>query len=149
VPAGSNGTISLYVTNNTDMVIDIDGYFAPPATGGLSFLALPPCRVVDTRSGGGQPFSGTINVNVTASSCGVPSTAEAYVFNATVVPSGGLNYLTLWPQSEAQPLVSTLNAMDGTITSNMAIVPTINGSISAYAANPTQLILDISGYFAP
>jgi hypothetical protein len=148
VPAGSGGAISLYVTNNTDMVIDIDGYFAPPATGGLSFNALAPCRVLDTRSNGGQPFSGTINVNVTASSCGVPSTAQAYVFNATVVPSGALDYLTLWPESEPQPFVSTLNAIDGVITSNMAIVPTINGSISAYATNPTQLVLDISGYFA-
>ena len=31
----------------------------------------------------------------------------------------------------------------------MAIVPTINGSIDAYAKGLTQLILDISGYFAP
>jgi hypothetical protein len=28
-------------------------------------------------------------------------------------------------------------------------VPTTNGSIDAYATNPTQLVLDISGYFAP
>jgi N-acetylneuraminic acid mutarotase len=39
--------------------------------------------------------------------------------------------------------------LDGSITSNMAIVPTTNGSISAFASNPTQLILDISGYFVP
>ena len=148
VPAGSGGAFSLYVTNKADMVIDINGYFAPPAAGGLSFFALAPCRVLDTRSGNGQPFTGTINVDVTTSNCGVPSVAQAYVFNATVVPSSGLNYLTLWPQNEAQPFVSTLNATDGTITSNMAIVPTISGSISAYATSPTQLILDIFGYFA-
>ena len=46
-------------------------------------------------------------------------------------------------------MVSTLNAYDGFITSNMAIVPTNNGSIDAYADALTQLILDISGYFAP
>jgi hypothetical protein len=61
----------------------------------------------------------------------------------------GLGYLTLWPENEAQPLVSTLNADDGVIASNMAIVPTINGSIDAFSSNSTQLILDISGYFAP
>jgi len=149
VPAGTGGAISLYVTNDTNMVIDIDGYFAPPATGGLSLYPLTPCRVLDTRSNGGQPFSGTINVNVTASTCAVPALAQAYVFNATVVPSGSLGYLTLWPQGVPQPLVSTLNAIDGAITSNMAIVPTIDGSISAYVTNPTQLILDISGYFGP
>jgi hypothetical protein len=58
-------------------------------------------------------------------------------------------YLTLWPHGEHQPTVSTLNALDGFITSNMAIVPTNDGSIDAYAAGLTQLILDISGYFAP
>jgi hypothetical protein len=31
----------------------------------------------------------------------------------------------------------------------MAIVPTSNGKIDAYAAGTTQLILDISGFFAP
>jgi hypothetical protein len=31
----------------------------------------------------------------------------------------------------------------------MAIVPSTNGSIDAYAAGLTQLILDISSYFGP
>jgi hypothetical protein len=31
----------------------------------------------------------------------------------------------------------------------MAIVPTSNGSIDAFAAGSTQLILDLSSYFAP
>ncbi len=35
------------------------------------------------------------------------------------------------------------------ITSNMAIVPTTNGSIDAFATNPTNLVVDINGYFAP
>ena len=46
-------------------------------------------------------------------------------------------------------MVSTLNAIDGAITSNMAVVPTNNGKIDAYASGITQLILDISSYFAP
>jgi hypothetical protein len=31
----------------------------------------------------------------------------------------------------------------------MAIVPTTNGSVSAFTSNPSHLVLDISGYFAP
>src|ERR1039457_986467 len=83
------------------------------------------------------------------SPCGVPGTAQAYVLNATVVPTGGLGYLTLWPDGEPKPLVSTLNALDGSITNNMAIVPSTNGKVDAYASGITQLILDISSYFAP
>jgi hypothetical protein len=71
------------------------------------------------------------------------------VLNATVIPQGPLGYLTLWADGGTQPVVSTLNATDGAITSNMAIVPTTNGSIDAYASSSTQLILDISSYFAP
>jgi hypothetical protein len=86
---------------------------------------------------------------VSGSACGAPSEAQAYVFNATAIPEVTLGYLTLWPQGQTKPLVSTLNAMDGAITNNMAIVPTTNGSISAYPSNPTHLVLDIFGYFAP
>ena len=152
VPAGSSGEITAYPSDNTDLVIDINGYFAAPETGGLSLYPTVPCRVFDTRKiGNGQAFSGTLSppVDVVDSPCGVPAAAQAYVFNATVVPSPNLSYLTLWPDSQGQPVVSTLNAADGWIASNMAIVPNVNGKIDAYAAGMTQLILDISAYFAP
>jgi sugar lactone lactonase YvrE len=148
VPAGMGGAIDLFVTDTADMVIDINGYFAPPGPGGLSLYTLAPCRALDSRQNG-APFSGVLNVNVTASGCGAPGSALAYVFNATVVPPGSLGFLTLWPEGAAQPLVSTLNAIDGSLTSNLAIVPAAGGAVSAFASNPTQLILDTSGYFAP
>jgi hypothetical protein len=71
------------------------------------------------------------------------------VLNATVVPSQGfLGFLTLWPDGQTRPYVSTLNAYDGLVTNNMAIVPTSSsGVIDAYATDPTQLIFDTSGYF--
>jgi hypothetical protein len=81
--------------------------------------------------------------------CGGTPPAEAYVVNATVVPSGPLGFLALWPQGSSRPTVATLNALDGVITNNMAIVPTSDTEISSYATNATQLILDMFGYFAP
>ncbi len=150
VPAGTNGDVSVFVTNNADVIIDVNGYFAPPGTGGLSLYALTPCRVLDTRNSPGRPASsGAIDVSVMLSGCGAPAAAQSYVLNATVVPPGALGFLTLWPQGTTQPLVSTLNAIDGSVTSNLAIVPTTNGLISSFASNPVHLVLDISGYFAP
>jgi hypothetical protein len=149
VPAAPDGDIDVYAYNSTDLIIDINGYFAAPGQNGLSLYPVAPCRVLDTRNNNGQPFMGEKTVNVVGSPCAPPSNAQAYVFNATVVPPGQMPYLTLWPDGQPQPAVSTLNAYDGFITSNMAIVPTTNGSIDAYAAGLTQLILDISGYFAP
>lgn len=149
VPAAANGDISAYARNSTDVIMDINGYFAVAGQNGLSFYPTPPCRAYDSRSNNGQPFHGERTVNIVDSQCAQAGNAQAYVFNATVVPGGPLGYLTLWPDSEPQPIVSTLNAQDGFVTSNMAIVPNINGSIDAYASALTQLILDISGYFAP
>ena len=149
VPAGTGGAIDVYAYNTTDLLIDIDGYFAPAGTGGLSMYPQSPCRVLDTRQNNGQPFIGEKTVNVVGSACAPPAPAQAYIFNATVVPPGTMPYLTLWPDGEKLPVVSTLNAYDGLITSNMAIVPTNNGSIDAWAQGVTHLILDISGYFAP
>jgi Big-like domain-containing protein/putative Ig domain-containing protein len=150
VPAGANGAVSVFVTNDSDLVIDVNGYFAPPATGGLSLFNLTPCRVLDTRiPSGTPPFSGPKDVNVINSGCGAPAPAQSYVLNATVVPPAAFGFLTLWPQGGVQPVVSTLNASDGAITSNMALVPTTNGSVSAFTSNPSHLVLDISGYFAP
>ena len=151
VPAGSEHATAFYPhSNNTDLLLDVNGYFAPAGTGGLSMYPTAPCRVLDTRAvGNGQPFTGEKTVNVGGSVCAPPATAKGYIFNATVVPRGQMPYLTLWPHGEGQPTATTLNAYDGFITSNMAIVPTLDGSIDAYAAGLTQLILDISGYFAP
>ena len=122
----------------------------PPGAGGLSLYTVTPCRVLDSRlPTGSPPLSVTRDVNVTASPCGIPATAQAFVFNATVVPPGPLGYITMWPQGQTQPLAATLNAYDGAVTNNMAIVPTTTGSVSVFPSNPTHLVLDIFGYFAP
>ena len=148
VPAGTDGDISIFVSDTADVLLDVNGYFAPPAVGGLSLYTVNPCRALDTRNGAGA-FDGTLLVPIHDSSCAPPATAQAYVLNATVVPTVSLSYLTLWAAGASQPDVSTLNASDSAVTSNMAIVPTTKGSIDAFSTDATQLILDLSSYFAP
>ena len=148
VPAANNGDISVYVSDDSDLVIDVNGYFVLEGPNPLSLYTVTPCRVLDTRDGAGA-FSGELTVNVKGSPCSVPTAAQAYIFNATIVPGGPLGYLSLWANSQQQPYVSSLNAYDGAVTSNMAIVPTVNGLIDAFASDPTNLLLDITSYFAP
>ena len=50
VPAGTDGAISLYASGDTDVVIDINGYFAAPGGQAQAFYPLAPCRVADTRA---------------------------------------------------------------------------------------------------
>jgi sugar lactone lactonase YvrE len=146
VPAGASGEVSVFADDAADVILDMNGYFAPPTTGGLSLYTATPCRVIDTRP---SAFTAAITVKVEGSTCAPPAAAEAYVLNATVVPADALGYLTLWPAGASQPTVSTLNAADKAITSNLAIVPTTNGNVDAFADGATNLILDLSGYFAP
>lgn len=106
--------------------------------------------MLDTRYPPIQSFlRGQLDVNVPGTSCGISAGAGAVVLSATVVPRRGLTYLTLWPTGESLPNVATLNAFDGQVTSNMAVVPTSAGSVSAWASDPTYLIIDTVGYFAP
>ena len=132
VPAGTGGGVAVFPNDTTDLVMDINGYFAAPGAGGLSLYPSAPCRVLDTREAGG-PFTGELTVNVAASQCRPPASAQAYVLNATVVPQPTLGFLTLWPDGQPRPDTSTLNAKDGAITSNMAIVGTTNGLVDSYA----------------
>jgi hypothetical protein len=136
------------VTDDTQVVMDIDGYLAAPGSGGLSLYTLPPCRALDTRSSG-SPFTGMLAVDVVDSGCGAPGTAQDYIFNATVVPQSSSGYLTLWEQGQSMPLAANVTVSDGTNTGNMALVQTNNGSINAYFNNSTYLVLDLFGYFAP
>jgi hypothetical protein len=164
VPAGteSGGPISVYVSSGTNLLIDINGYLVPTGTtGALSFYSLAPCRVADTRAAFG--FSGafgppslaggaTRTFPVQQSSCAIPSSAQAYSLNLTVVvPSGGsLGYLTAFPAGETLPNASTVNAPSGGVVGSAAIVPAgSSGAISVFASSATDLLIDINGYFAP
>jgi uncharacterized repeat protein (TIGR01451 family) len=157
VPAGTNESVSVYVTDPTQVIMDINGYFcAPGSAGALTFYPVTPCRVADTRwangTFGGPEMEGpaTRSFAIPASACNIPATAAAYSLNVTVVPDGYLSYLTIWPAGGSQPNVSTLNSWDGSVVANAAIVPAgANGAIDVYVTNPTHVIIDIDGYFAP
>ena len=156
VPAGTEGAVSVYVTDATNVIIDINGYFAPPTGTALAFYPVTPCRIADTRNPNGAfggpslAAGGTRSFTVPASSCGIPTTAQAYSLNMTAVPPGPLGYLTVWPTGQTQPYVSTLNALQGQVAANAAIVPAgSNGAISVYVSDASNVLIDINGYFAP
>ncbi len=151
------------------------------STNALTFVAITPCRLVDTRGAaagfnGADPFAGpsiaskatlTIPVqspteataNTDPAPCGViPSIAQAYSFNITVVPhaAGAVDYVSLWPAGGTQPFVATLNDPQGANVSNAAIVPAGPaaspgyGGVSVYNDGPatTDVVIDMNGYFA-
>lgn len=161
VALSSDGGIAVDASERTDFLIDINGYFAPAGTaaGGLKFTPVAPCRAADTRTTEG--FNGAFGPPLLAAAgnrtfplvqgrCGLPAGARAWSLNVTVVPPGPMPFLTLWPAGTSRPSVSTLNAFEGQILANAAIIPAAaNGAIEAFAYQAVELILDVNGYFAP
>jgi hypothetical protein len=159
-PAGKKGAINVFVSNKSNVVIDIDGYFAPAGNpGALYFYPVTPCRVADTRSGSafnatfGPPSlvgAATRDFPLPDSDCGIPQAAQAYALNLTVAPSGALGFLTAWPAGQTLPLAWNVNAPATGLVGAGAIVPAASdGSISVSASDPTDLLIDVNGYFAP
>jgi len=158
VPAGSNGAVNVFVSDASNVIIDISGDFAPAGSAGaLYFYPATPCRIADTRNATGT-FGGpalgagdTRTFPVPSSSCGVPTNAQACSLNMTAVPSGSLLYLSVWPAGQSQPVVSTLNDVQGQIVANAAIVPAgvapNAGAIAVFVSGPANLVIDINGYF--
>jgi hypothetical protein len=154
VPAGTSGAVNVYVSDQTEVIIDVNGYFGASSANTLTFVPVSPCRVVDTRGGNGSlggPILGAganRSFPLASGACSLPSNAAAYSLNATVVPSSTLSYLTLYPTGKTQPTVSTLNSYNGEVVANAALVAAGSGAaVTAYVTNQTQLILDVNGYF--
>ena len=93
----------------------------------LQFVAVTPCRLVDTRpdKGGSGPIPGGTFQNFPIpqeGGCNIPTTAAAYSLNVSVVPSGAglLNHLAGRPRSTC---CRHLESLDGRIKADAAIVP--------------------------
>ena len=131
-PRGPGEQVSIYVTDTTNVIVDVNGYFRRQTGSTLAFYPLAPCRVADTRKSGYPqglgPPSLTANqerqfpiLNATTT-CNIPASGvAAYSLNVTVVPSGSLGYLTVWPTGQMRPAVSTLNDVLGRVIANAGL----------------------------
>lgn len=130
---------------------------------GLTFIAITPCRLVDTRAGasgsgntgpfGPPSLEGAVTrvIPVPQSNCGVPA-AAAYSLNfVSISPQGqAVAYLAAWPDNIAWPGTVILNAPLGGIVDNSAIVPAgPDGGIEVEATNNADLVIDMNGYYVP
>jgi len=95
------------------------------STAGLVFIAITPCRVMDTRSVGGSGKTGVFGppglvggqarvVPIPSSNCGVPI-AAAYSLNfvSVTLPGQAVAWLAAWQDDTAWPGTVVLNALQG------------------------------------
>ena len=117
------------------------------ATTGLT--ALPPRRILDTRSGLGgarRLAAGRTIRLVVAGRGGVPTTALGAVLNLTAVAPAAGGYATVWPAGSTRPAASTLNYRAGRTVANLATVRLgTGGAVDVYVSGgPVDLLADVS-----
>ena len=160
VPVGANGQVSFYNSQgSTDVVVDLEGYFAPEAASSTigAYVPVTPARITDTRAGSGEPNAGhtlsagsVLNV-VAAGAGGVPAGGVmAVVLNVTATDTTQASYLTVYPQGSTRPTASNLNWVAGQTRANRVVVPVnpATGEVSIYNANGSaDVVVDVDGYF--
>ena len=148
------------IRNASDQMLSSQDAVAANNTSGLVYIAITPCRVMDTRGQGGSGKTGPFGppslvagqdrvVPVPSSNCGVPASA-AYSMNfVSVTPLGQpVAWIAAWPDDITWPGTVVLNAPQGGIVDNAAIVTAgADGGIQVMATNNCDLVIDLNGYF--
>src|SRR5438552_3166446 len=135
-------------------------------TDDLVYTPVVPCRIVDTRSGGGGVFlpgnqrnwlayslGGFASQGGSATNCRIVVRPVAIMANTTLANTvGGPEFFVLWPFNQTRPLAATVNWWaPAQQPANAEIVPLCTGTctsdFSAYASGQTQAIIDVLGYF--
>lgn len=120
--------------------------------GGTSFYTVTPCRLVDTRTGGG-PLSGGPNEATfqAAGLCGIPETARALAVNVTAVAPSASGDLLLFRSSTSFTEASSLSFVPGRDRASNTVVRLGDGSFDVVVfpeLNVTvHLVVDVSGYY--
>ncbi len=132
----------------------------------LVYTPVTPCRIVDTRFGGGGviPAGGSRNywVHGTVTSqggnpAGCPSPTggdpRAVHLNVTIVPVSGNGFVKVYPKGSPEPNASLVNFKKGTNIANAATIKTCfncNQDITVKVRNAsTHVIIDLLGFYFP
>ena len=169
IPASSAATQSPPLTSDSRPIAGLEAVRSftavpvgvMPNPSELLYVAVPPCRVADTRKGGGLVVGGsTRTFHVTGTSgftpaggtsggCGIPAGAAAAAITVTGAGSTGSGFMTLFAQGTPRPNVSQVSFTKGHNVSTPANGPlsAASGSVSLFTSGATHVLLDVSGYY--
>ena len=154
VAPGSAGQVALLNGSGgaADLLADVVGFYnAGTPTAGGEFGVLTPARILDTRTGLGDPQPtefGGINIQVTGRG-GVPSSGvSSVVLNLTATRATRAGYLSATVNGYG--FTSSVNFRAGQSASNLVVIPVSpTGTITVWASvGPVDEVADVLGYFA-
>jgi hypothetical protein len=122
----------------------------------LRFYTVTPCRVIDTRTGGGGALTaGVVRVIPMTGLCNIPADAVAVSINVTAVSPTATGYFTLFPGNASLPPTTTLSYNVGMTRANNAVLMLSSDNLGTLAARANMasgkvdLLIDVNGYFKP
>ncbi|NNN21229.1 MAG: IPT/TIG domain-containing protein, partial [Acidimicrobiales bacterium] len=155
VPISASGSISIYLNQSADVVVDVVGWFG--SSGKDQVFLTSPVRVADSRSASGyqdagQTLSGVVGApdTVTFAPTLIPTGVDGVIGNLTVTNNSTAGYLTSWSSSITLPQVSNVNWSSPGTYANAAVIGTSSTNQSLITSNAkTDFVIDVSGFFAP
>jgi Regulator of chromosome condensation (RCC1) repeat len=138
------GTVCLYSSAATDVIVDVTGYFPDPS----AFVAMRvPRRLADTRSLDARVTSGSTFELLVAGRSDVPYDASSVALNVTAVGAGGDGYVTVYPCGAPLPDASNLNFVRGQTVPNAVLAKVgTSGKICVYSSATTDVMVDVTGF---
>lgn len=118
--------------------------------GGAGFSFIPWYSAGKCRTWQLSEQASLVGTLAASSPCGpLPAGVKALALNVTVSPLGNpMPFLTAYPSGSPRPNTSILNAFEGQVVTNSAIIPNgVFGAVEVYAFRPTVATLELSGYF--
>lgn len=157
---GTDGTdyadfsVRNHSSGDTNVIIDIVGFYATGMSGTRFHSMSAPTRIVDTRTSLGTTTlgAGTTRIVTAPGSVADPTTTVALVTNTTAVKPTAGTYLTLWANGGTRQSPSNVNAAPAQIVSNMAMVGLEPGTAKFDIYNhsgTTNVVVDVAGRFDP
>lgn len=160
-PLSQSGALEVITSNQSHVVIEIIGYYAPPAAGGLYFHPIPnSIRLIDTQAAAGacssylQPLgTGSTHAERATVKCNgvvIPASAKVIIGNATVTNvSSSIGFVTIYRSGVSRPNATSLNAQVGETVSNQIFTGIgREGVFSTYTSTKMNLSFDVMGYFS-
>ena len=134
----------------TPLAFDATTVGAAPL-GSAAYVSVQPCRLADTRVGGGYARLDALTVQIPARGvCGIPGNATSLALTLTVDRPQAAGYLSAWPADQARPVISNVNFDVGQIRANGSITRVdASGAFRVFTSVPANVIVDVVGAFVP
>ena len=151
---GEFGSVCLYVSQATDLVIDVTGFLQSNS----AVVPLRPKRLFSSQAGGstvdgnfanaGLVPEGSVIKLVVADRGEVSVASFAAILNLTATDADYSGFVTVFTCGSNHPLSSNLNFSPSQAVANLAIAKLgLDGTVCIYVSRTINLIVDVTGYF--